>query len=141
LVDVAVTAQELIGLWSVDVQYGPGAQEDELLAFRPDGTGWYAFERHVLCELETFRWTFSEGLLMLTPLSTRTVQAEGKRSPIASSGALLPSTCLVLSIKPETTWDGRSLEVLRFGRPLPGETHYGLLTRDVARLDPPAFTE
>ena len=138
---LAITEQQLIGLWSADVMYRMGAQEDELLAFRSDGTGWYAFERHILCELETFHWTLSEGVLTFTPISTRTIQLAGRKNPTDPTTALLPTVCLVLSIKQETTWDGRLLDVLRFGRPLLRETHYGLLTRDVARLAPPIFSE
>jgi hypothetical protein len=32
-------AEDLVGTWSNDAQYGPGAQSDEQLHFRVDGIG------------------------------------------------------------------------------------------------------
>lgn len=49
----------LVGLWSADARYGPGAQSDEVLWFRPDGTGRRDFYNFALCTVEYFEWTIS----------------------------------------------------------------------------------
>jgi hypothetical protein len=48
--------EKTIGKWSIDTMYGPGAQEDTIIVFLPNGTGWIEFSHYVLCELETFNW-------------------------------------------------------------------------------------
>jgi len=45
---------EIIGLWSVDVQYGPGAQSDDVFYFFPDGTGRYDVLNWTWCSSNLF---------------------------------------------------------------------------------------
>ena len=46
----------LVGIWSHDVLFSPGAAADELLVFRPDGTGVVEIYNWVLCSYNTFVW-------------------------------------------------------------------------------------
>ena len=46
----------LVGLWSMDALYGPGAQSDDLLVFMPNGTGRYEFLNWKLYSAELFHW-------------------------------------------------------------------------------------
>lgn len=48
---------DLIGVWSADALFAPGAQEDEFLAFRSDGTGWVEWMNYVAHDIEFFEWT------------------------------------------------------------------------------------
>lgn len=48
--------ERLVGLWSADARYGPGAQSDETLWFRADGTGRRDFVNFALCTVEFFGW-------------------------------------------------------------------------------------
>ncbi len=48
---------DLIGVWSADALFAPGAQEDEILVFRSDGTGWIEWINPVAHEVEFFEWT------------------------------------------------------------------------------------
>jgi hypothetical protein len=60
------TAADLIGIWSADARYGPGAQSDEILIFKPDGTGRMEFWNWQLCSADFFRWqVVSPGLVDL----------------------------------------------------------------------------
>src|SRR6185437_10258401 len=60
------TAADLIGIWSADARYGPGAQSDEMLIFKPDGTGRMEFWNWQLCSADFFRWqVVSPGLVDL----------------------------------------------------------------------------
>jgi hypothetical protein len=49
----------LIGRWSAFAYNGYGTMEDETVVFLPDQTGWYAFDRGLLSERETFTWSLS----------------------------------------------------------------------------------
>ncbi len=48
---------DLIGVWSADALFAPGAQEDELLVFRSDGTGWVEWMNFVAHDIEFFEWS------------------------------------------------------------------------------------
>jgi len=50
------TAEDLIGIWSADARYGPGAQSDEMMLFKPDGTGRMEFWNWQLCSADFFQW-------------------------------------------------------------------------------------
>ena len=51
-----MTPTELVGLWSADAMYGPGAQSDDVLFFFSGGTGRLDFHNPVLCNAWTFHW-------------------------------------------------------------------------------------
>jgi hypothetical protein len=46
----------LIGVWSADARYGPGAASDEVLWFCEDGRGRIDWENWVTCSVEFFDW-------------------------------------------------------------------------------------
>ncbi len=50
------TPHPLVGLWSIDLLYAPGAQEDTLVTFRADGTGTLELIKYGLHEVEPFNW-------------------------------------------------------------------------------------
>ena len=50
------TQHPLVGLWSIDLLYAPGAQEDTLVTFHADGTGALELIKYGLHEVEPFRW-------------------------------------------------------------------------------------
>lgn len=57
----------ITGIWSVDLQYSPGAASDDILAFFPDGRGYYAEYNWALCGYETFDYrVVREGVIELT---------------------------------------------------------------------------
>ena len=47
---------DLIGVWSADALFAPGSQEDEILVFRSDGTGWIEWLNFAAHEVEFFHW-------------------------------------------------------------------------------------
>ncbi|GLX70262.1 hypothetical protein [Paenibacillus glycanilyticus] len=49
----------LVGAWSVDEMYGPGAASDEVVFFAEDGTGWFEFSNWGISSIETFEWSLS----------------------------------------------------------------------------------
>jgi hypothetical protein len=53
---VGDTRHPLVGQWSIDLLYSPGAQEDTLVTFRADGTGALELVKYGLHEVEPFRW-------------------------------------------------------------------------------------
>jgi hypothetical protein len=94
--------QALIGKWSAYEYNGYGTLEDVVLAFRTDGTGWYAFERDVLCERETFIWEVSpDERVTIKGLTTAVVSEDGLSFEESASRRFFPE--LKLEVKEETT--------------------------------------
>jgi len=51
----------IVGHWSADLQYSPGAAADNCFAFFTDGKGYYAEYNWLLCGYETFEYKVEEG--------------------------------------------------------------------------------
>lgn len=51
-----MTTKDLVGLWSVDCMYGPGAQGDDFLYLFDDQTGRIEIYNFMLCQYTTFSW-------------------------------------------------------------------------------------
>ena len=47
---------DLVGVWSADALFAPGSQEDEILVFRSDGTGWIEWMNFASHTIEFFEW-------------------------------------------------------------------------------------
>jgi hypothetical protein len=51
----------IVGIWSHDVLFSPGAAADEILVFRPDGTGVCEIYNWILCSYDTFAWSLDHN--------------------------------------------------------------------------------
>jgi hypothetical protein len=49
--------ESIVGIWSHDILFSPGAAADEILVFRPDGTGVCEIYNWTLCSYDTFVWS------------------------------------------------------------------------------------
>jgi len=68
------TRDDLIGIWSADVLYAPGARGDAVLVLKPDGTGRFEWLNWTLCSADLFRWhTPAPGRLTLVGYKTLSV--------------------------------------------------------------------
>lgn len=57
--------KEILGVWSVDVQYGPGAQSDDYFVFFEDGTGRYEVWNWAWCSSNLFNWRIEGDELVI----------------------------------------------------------------------------
>ena len=61
--------KSLVGVWSHDALFSPGAAADEVLVFRSDGTGVAEVYNWTLCSYDTFAWQVeSDGTLTIIVL-------------------------------------------------------------------------
>lgn len=105
--------QEILGYWSADACYGPGAQSDEAIVFLPDGTGVIEVWNFRLCGYETFRWSIEAGnTLVLTGIIDVTEEDGGIVEEPSTFGL-----CAAVSISRETTPSGKENDVLRVAMP------------------------
>jgi hypothetical protein len=58
-----MTSTSLVGRWSADTLYSPGAASDEILNIRGDGTGRLDIWNWRLCEVIYFTWIADDGAL------------------------------------------------------------------------------
>ncbi|MFI8710848.1 hypothetical protein [Brevibacillus brevis] len=100
----------IIGKWSIDVMYGPGAQEDTEIVFLPDGTGWIAFFHYELCELETFCWRSNEnGSIRISGELYQTIGEPQEKSNLEINE-------LFYKVKLENTPSDGEMKVIVFGK-------------------------
>lgn len=127
-------SENLIGLWSIDMLYGPGAQEDTWLAFRRDGTGWIAFLHYRLCELDTFFWSLSDDCVL-------TITGDRYQCPPEpETQSTFSFADLAISIAPRVTPSYGEVTVLSFGQQIwCGESEFALVSREEERLHRPVF--
>ncbi|WP_238652803.1 hypothetical protein [Paenibacillus piscarius] len=117
---------KLIGIWSVDCMYGPGAQGDEQIIFQDNGFGWIEIMNWDSMSIETFHWT-AEG----NKLHFRGEQVLSNYEAPQSSDFNLQGVEFV--IEDGDTPSGRIMPLLRFSIPLfVGHTTLGLLENKVA---------
>lgn len=126
----------LIGVWSNDMLYGVGAQEDTWLAFLPDGTGWIAFLHYTLCERDTFVWSLSpDGKLWIKGDRYRCAPEVEVPSSFSFENLIYKLSKRELPLYGET-------EVLTFDREIwCGESEFALLSRREEKLDRPLFED
>jgi len=91
--------------------YGPGAQSDQMLFFKPDGSGRYEELNWTLIGVEHFEWQLlSPGMLRL--IGTRSESRDKHGNVIEEAGAFnFPE--LECSIGEEDTPSGNRMRVLR----------------------------
>lgn len=121
----------LVGRWSIDCLYGPGAQEDTFLVFKENGTGWIEFAHYATCEVDTFRWEATrDGCIR--------VLGDRYFSDGEESASDFSFDELAYRIAEEVTPDGETRPVVTFAQPVwIDNRRWGLLTRDVAALAVP----
>src|SRR5579883_579328 len=109
---------ELIGLWSNDALYGMGAQSDDWLIFKPDGTGRYEFLNWMLCSAELFRWeTPRPGVLHL--VGQRHLQISEDLKSVEEQPSLLGTREVPYTIVEEDTPRHGRIRVLRLPFEMP----------------------
>ncbi len=131
-----LTNKEIVGQWSVDILYGPGAQEDTIIVFLPNGTGWIEFSHYYLCELETFYWELnSDGTISIQGDTYYNLKNTFRSSDLNLSN-------INVSIDSKKTILGEEIPVIIFERPIwLSEKTFGLVTRDVSSVKLPEFEE
>ncbi|MCT4597230.1 MAG: hypothetical protein N4A50_05055 [Vallitalea sp.] len=124
--------KNLIGKWSIDIMYGPGAQEDTFVVFLEDGTGWIEYISSVFVEYDTFNWNISNnGELNIVGIDNYDCDEGYSKSTIKF-------TNLKYEIKVEQTPSDIEMEVLTFSEPLRCyECKFGIEKRDVNDIKTP----
>lgn len=129
---------ELIGLWSANHMYGPGAESDEMLIFKPDGTGRFEFVNWSLCSADLFSWTVSA--------SNRITLHGFKRLELGQNGLEVIEVepdfqfdGIPYRIREEKTPSGKKIRVLRLKLFEGISDHYGFVKKDLAGQEEPHF--
>jgi len=106
---------KLLGLWSVDVMYPPGAIDDTVLVVLPGHVGYLERINGILYMYDEFRWHVDgEGLLSIVSLRAYSVE-EGR---IVSHDGVDYVTGSRFSICAELTPSGKTMDVLTIESPL-----------------------
>jgi hypothetical protein len=132
------TAEDLIGIWSADARYSPGAQSDEILLFREDGTGRMEFWNWQLCSADFFRWrVVSPGIVDLIGFRCLELPEEGDE-PVEAE-CTFHHVMVPFSVAEEVTPSGKRMPVLRIGLARPYPSELGLRQRDFSGWEEPRF--
>src|SRR5262245_10639722 len=132
----AMLDDELIGLWSADARYGPGAQSDDWLIFMPDGTGRYESINWRLCSAELFRWKIPRpGVIRV--LGERSLQLSDDARSVVEKPSALGEQELHYLIAEEDTPAGKRMRVLRLPLQHAMADCYGLARRALSGLEEP----
>jgi hypothetical protein len=136
-----ITAEDLIGIWSADVMYGPGAQSDEVLVFKPDGTGFMEVIHPVTTFADLFRWSVEAPDRLRLKGYRRLSAGIGRPWRVEEHTSELDGT-FVIRVQVEDTKARRPMRVLRFSeRPWSGiSDHYGFCRRDIRGAEQPDFS-
>ncbi len=131
------TSDDLIGLWSAEVLYPPGAQSDEVLVIKPDGTGRFEWLNWTLCSADLFRWHIpSPGRLTLVGYKMLSRGDEGQVVEEDSAFAYTDVPYEIVTREPPL--DG-PLPVLRMRLADYMPDEYGLTRRDTTGFEDPDF--
>jgi hypothetical protein len=135
------TAEDLVGLWSADVMYGPGAQADEVLVFKPDGTGWLEVANPVTTSAELFGWAVEAPNRLRLEGSRSLYLTDDNPCRMVEHPSRL-NAAFGIQVRVEDTKAGRAMRVLRFAeRPWPGiADHFGFCRQDVGGIEGPDFS-
>lgn len=129
---------ELVGLWSNDALYSPGAQSDDVLIFKPDGTGRYEFLNWMLCSAELFRWeTPRPGVLRF--VGERHLQIAADLRSVEEEPSLLGAREVAYTIAEEGTPVYGRIRVLRLPLQVPMRDCFGFVQADLMGQEEPAF--
>lgn len=121
---------ELEGVWSIDARFGLGAQSDEILVFKPDGTGWLEEWNFYLCSVDFFEWTpTSPGWVALSGVKRMVLDVKTNR--LVDSGDVLEVTHLPYQINEELTPSRLRMKVLHMQFPGSEEESFGFVNKDI----------
>lgn len=101
-----------IGLWSEDIMYGPGAQSEEVIVFKADGTGWIEDWNFILCSAEFFHWDVPE-LNFITILGDRRLELDDGNANFVEVEPSLNRVKMPFCLQSEETPSGKMMQVLR----------------------------
>lgn len=100
----------LVGCWSVDACYGPGAQSDDVLLFRDNGRGRYEFINFTLAWVLFFHWQLDrDGRLKVSPFARTENTEDAPRTVVRDESSLVYQA----SVRLERTPRGEERRVLR----------------------------
>ncbi len=117
-------------MWSADARFGPGAQADEILVFKPDGTGWVEIWNFSLCSVDFFEWTFtSPDWLVVT--GTKSMESDFNTNQLVDSEDIMEVKHLAYQVQEEDTPSGTRMKVLRIELLGFGEGAFGLVDEDL----------
>jgi hypothetical protein len=132
------TSEDLIGVWSADARFGPGAQSDEMLIFKPDGTGRMDFLNWQLCSSDFFRWQIvSWGVLDL--IGYRCLELGDDGESVVEAESTFRHAGVPFGVAEEDTPSGKRMLVLRIGLPRPWPSELGLVRRELGPWAEPRF--
>jgi len=138
--------ERIPGLWSLDCLYSPGAMEDVLVVFLPDGEGWLSFVHPCQNILEKFKWVIDDRGLLQIKGTTSTMFYDVDEGDELSHDSFFDEASgmefydLNVDINKEITPRGEN-EVITFSKPLwDTENRFALVHRDYVRIKPPSFT-
>lgn len=122
---------QLIGTWSVDIMYAPGAIADERIIFLSDGTGWMEIFNGNLVELETFSWGLSNHKLNIRIHSYHCISEE---HPKVVQEEIRD---IDFFVEDALTKSGRILKIVTFSKPIClNNSKFGLMsTNIIAKLE------
>jgi hypothetical protein len=131
---------DLIGLWSADARYGPGAQSDDWLIFKPDGTGRYEFSNWTLCSADLFRWDIPKpGVVRIS--TDRRLQLSDDCRSVEEVASPFGEQEVEYRIAEEDTPSGKRMRVLRLALNGAMTNCYGFGRRELDEsLDQPRFS-
>ncbi|MDP5273946.1 hypothetical protein [Chengkuizengella axinellae] len=116
---------KLIGSWSVDQMYSPGAQSDDWIVFLNNGIGWFQSCNWGSCCTETFKWSIVNNDL----LEINFDKFYGYEDEIEKIESTFKSK---IEINKEMTPSGNNVEVITFDEAFYDSKKYGLETKDVS---------
>ena len=130
---------ELFGVWSDDFRYGMQGPSDDVLIFKPDGTGRYEFSNWVLCSADFFRWSIIQpNTLQITGI--KCLQVTEEPTIVAEEPSRIGVIETQYQIKIEETPSGKMMRVLQLDMvPALRHTHFGFAVAYSADWDEPAF--
>jgi tetratricopeptide (TPR) repeat protein len=118
--------------------YGPGAQSDEILIFKPDGTGRFEFVNWSLCSADLFHWGVSaQNRITLHGFKRLELGENGQEVIEAESDFQFDS--IPYQIQVEDTPSGKKMRVLRLRLFKDVSDHYGFVREDLTGLEEPHF--
>lgn len=132
----------LVGLWSQDQRYSPGAMADQVLVFLPDHRGFFEVHNVILICCESFVWGLNEGGTLWIQGIASHGEKEGR---VVEQPGRLHFNSLHFKVEWEQTPRGEVMEVLTLGEdrgeiPWRLPEKFGLSHRDVERYEPPCFS-
>ncbi len=106
-----VTAEEqLLGLWSVNILCGPGSMSDQLIAFLPDGRGFFENVNVTVTSYDAFRWKLADQGTIVISGETRHFLDENLH--VAAIASEFNCPLMRADIQRHYSGDGSSIDVL-----------------------------